>query len=304
MLSGTQSINRPNIRFSTVAEVDYLWTPGANLTNDTIINPVLTALTSGTYTITVTDLANGCTETDNITVNVNPLPVFTVGNDTVVCENLALTPFAVFASNNALNYVWFDGATTTGTLVTSTGPFWAMGTDANGCVGYDTAVVSTVAPASVDININVTGMNTAELDAGAGYSSYLWSNAQTTQIINVTGNGTYYVQVTDANGCPNADTVAIVFSLGINENSNAQLSFYPNPSTGIIQMAGTGLNGTPLKVEIMSISGQMVYQQHIQEPGENFIEQIDLSAVAEGTYIIRVINEHKTYTSRIMIIKN
>jgi len=304
MLSGTPGVNRPNIRLSTVSPVTLQWSPIANLSNDTIINPILTAVSSGLSTITITDNINGCFETDDISVTVNPLPVFNIGNDTLVCSNLTLTPFPAFASDNTLNYLWFDGAITTGTLITSTGTFWATGTDANGCSSTDTITVGTLNPATVDIDINVTGTNTANLDAGAGYSTYLWSNSATTQTTTVTGNGTYFVQITDANGCPNADTVSIVFSLGIDENDNSTLSFYPNPSTGIINMAGTGLNGKPLKVEIMSISGQMVYQQNIEEPGENFIQQIDLSAVAEGTYVVRVINEQRSYTSRIVIVKN
>ncbi len=304
MLSGTPSVNRPNIRLSTASTVSFQWTPTANLSNATIINPVLTGISTNTYTLEVTDDVNGCSETDDITVTINPLPLFNIGNDTLVCENLALTPFAVFASDNTLNYLWFDGAITTGTLINSTGTFWATGTNPAGCSSTDSMTVGTIAPANVDINIDVTGTNTADLDAGAGYSSYLWSNAATTQTTTVIGNGTYFVQVTDANGCPNADTVSIVFSLGIDENDNSQLSFYPNPSTGIINMAGTGLNGKPLKVEIMSISGQMVYQQNIEEPGENFIQQIDLSAVAEGTYVVRVINDQRSYTSRIVIVRN
>src|SRR5947209_19968564 len=39
------------------------------------------------------------------------------------------------------------------------------------------------------------------LDAGAGFSSYLWSNGDTTRTITVATNGTFTVRVTDANSC-------------------------------------------------------------------------------------------------------
>ena len=45
------------------------------------------------------------------------------------------------------------------------------------------------------------------LTSGAG-TSYLWSNGETTQSINVTASGSYTVQVTDANGCQSAASVS------------------------------------------------------------------------------------------------
>ena len=47
------------------------------------------------------------------------------------------------------------------------------------------------------------------LDAGSGYSSYLWSNGSTVQTINVNSSGTYSVTVTDNNNCSGSDDIAI-----------------------------------------------------------------------------------------------
>lgn len=48
------------------------------------------------------------------------------------------------------------------------------------------------------------------LQAPAGFSSYLWSDGQTTQQIDVAAAGTYSVQVTDANGCVSAASADVV----------------------------------------------------------------------------------------------
>jgi hypothetical protein len=59
-----------------------------------------------------------------------------------------------------------------------------------------TAGISANGPTTFGQGASVT------LDAGAGYSSYLWSpGGQTTQTIVVTASGSYSVTVTDANGC-------------------------------------------------------------------------------------------------------
>lgn len=51
-----------------------------------------------------------------------------------------------------------------------------------------------------------------ELDAGAGYNSYLWSTTETTQKITVTNFGTYNVIVTNENSCTAKDTIDVVES--------------------------------------------------------------------------------------------
>jgi len=54
--------------------VSYTWTNG--VTNGVAFNPTTTT----TYTVTGTD-ANGCQNTDQVTVTVNPLPVVNAGTD-------------------------------------------------------------------------------------------------------------------------------------------------------------------------------------------------------------------------------
>ncbi len=51
----------------------YSWSPTIGLSNPNIANPMASPNLTTTYTITVTD-ANGCTDTDQVTVTVNPLP--------------------------------------------------------------------------------------------------------------------------------------------------------------------------------------------------------------------------------------
>lgn len=47
------------------------------------------------------------------------------------------------------------------------------------------------------------------LDAGPGYSSYLWQNGSTNQTLQVTGPGLYWVEVTNSIGCTGRDSVQI-----------------------------------------------------------------------------------------------
>ncbi|HHG86583.1 MAG TPA: hypothetical protein ENJ82_17670, partial [Bacteroidetes bacterium] len=71
----------------------YHWTPGAGLSDSTILNPCARPDTTTIYALIVTDLVTGCTSdyttTDTIStilVTVSPTPIADAGPDAIVCE--------------------------------------------------------------------------------------------------------------------------------------------------------------------------------------------------------------------------
>lgn len=54
---------------------------------------------------------------------------------------------------------------------------------------------------------------TVTLDAGSGFSSYLWSNGATTQTITVSAPGNYSVTVTNSFGCQSTDNIQVIYTV-------------------------------------------------------------------------------------------
>ncbi len=135
------------VTFMGSGGVTYSWTPATGLNSAAIMNPTATPAYTTPYTLTVTD-ANGCTGTDNILVNVNPLPPANAGPDAPICVG---TPTNLNATGG-VSYSWFPASGLSNTAIANpvanpatTTTYTVTVTDANTCVNTD-AVLVTVNP--------------------------------------------------------------------------------------------------------------------------------------------------------------
>ena len=90
--------------------------------------------------------------------------------------------------------------------------------DSNNCSNSITVTIASLTSLAPIISgpTSICSGNTATLDVGAGYSSYLWSTNAATQTINV-GAGTYSVSVTNGNGCSGSASITVTtFSMTVN----------------------------------------------------------------------------------------
>jgi gliding motility-associated-like protein len=165
------------------------------------------AVGTTTYTITGTD-ANGCINTDQVNITVNPLPIVNAGPDQAICIGASAT----IAGSGAATYTWNNGVTNNVAFTPAlTNTYTVTGTDANGCVNTDQVVV-TVNPlptvgAGADQTICIGASVTL---SGTGATSYTWNNAVTNGIaFSPVATATYTVTGTDANGCINTDQVVV-----------------------------------------------------------------------------------------------
>lgn len=178
---------------------DYIWS--TNETTDTIL-----VTTGGTYILTVTDIF-GCQGVDTVIIT-DVSPNVSVA-DQNVCEGETAT---LDAGAGFASYIWSTGEQTQTITSDTAGTFSVTVTDANQCAAVDTAVVTVNPLPSVELTATqdtVCPNQPAQIDAGSGFVSYIWSTGDTNQVISLNAGGTFAVTVTDANGCSDADTITI-----------------------------------------------------------------------------------------------
>jgi len=158
----------------------YVWTPSTGLTGANTSTPSANPSTTQTYTATGTD-ANGCQNTDQVTVTVFPQPVVTASSTSPIieCQTAQLTATGL-VSYNWVNTAGADASISTpNASTTDVGPlsnatYAVAGLDANGCAGGATVSV-VVNPITVSI-VNATTVNpsTFSFDVTSNATNFDW----------------------------------------------------------------------------------------------------------------------------------
>jgi gliding motility-associated-like protein len=192
----------------------YTWSPAAGLNQTTVAN--VTANPKSTTTYTVNGTLNGCSDTANVIVNVNPLPApsITVSGSNPFCtgESLNLGTNAAYSS-----YQWMqgginiDGKTNSTFSITSGGTYNVVVTDKNGCRNSDTVNITQYPVPGLNLGKDTTVCPGTELILNPHNDtvSYTWNDNSHNKSIKVKKAGTYSITITDNAGCKNSDAIHI-----------------------------------------------------------------------------------------------
>ena len=197
----------------TGGSTPFTYTIGSGATN----NPSFTNLSSGTYTVTISD-ANGCTATQTATLgNTNVvLNVSSVQNATCGMSNGSIS----FSANGTAPYT-FDigngGVSNNVISGLSAGTYTVTVTDGNGCTDSQTVTLSggsTLVSSFSNVQDENCGQSdgTFTVNASGGNSPYLFDIGNGSTANNVFSSlsaGSYNVVVTDADGCTNSQPITL-----------------------------------------------------------------------------------------------
>ncbi len=233
---------------STNTPTAFDWTfTGGNPATSSSQNPGSICYSApGIYTITLNVSNASGSNSSSQTVTVFNLPNANAGSDTAICDGSSV---GLLASGGTV-YSWspttgLDVATTANPVATPTisTTYTVTVTDANGCSDIDDVTVNfhIIIPVDLGNDTTICDNKFLILDAGSGYTGYLWNNGNTSQSLQVNGDtlpltaNNFFVTVTDANGCTSADTIVVTNTpcsgiVNVNKG-DSDFQVYPNPAS-------------------------------------------------------------------------
>ena len=245
------------------APYTYLWNTFPQQTDNSI-----SGLKAGIYSVEVTDNA-GCTATETVSIT-EPLPLILSTSVTrPSCNNSdGEACISVSGGEGPYSYLWNDGNNQNTSCATNipSGIYHVTVTDLNNCIARANLILNDQGGASILIDsisdVKCMGGNDGAIyvsvSGNATPYSYSWTNNVNTKNNASLTVGTYYLTVTDANGCNTSDSARIneplsLITANVNEITHVNCYGGNNGSINIDVNGGTGgytyywSNGTAIK---------------------------------------------------------
>lgn len=171
------------------------------------------------------------------------------------------------------SYFWSTGETTQSIKVTQSGTYAVTVTNyITGCEVSAPPVDITIHPLpAINLGPDQTLCNgdTVLLDAGSGFTNYIWNTGSNSSQLQVSQSGTFWVWVRDSNQCVNKDTTMV--------------TFYPVPQIDLG-------NDTSLCADEYTLSAPSGFALYNWNNGLSFNPSLDISQ--SGSYHVIVTSQH------------
>lgn len=269
-----------------------LWSTGS-------ADTLLTGLEGGIVSFEGLDF-NGCAITGAVSVN-EPSPLLAQGNGVdALCYGTATGMMSAQVVGGTAPYsIDWLGADPD---AVAAGMYDGLVTDQNNCETDVFVIIEEPDSLWADlVTVNIGEFNDfgSALAAGQGGTppySYAWSNGiEGIDFIEDLLPGNYWVTVSDANGCEYTIDFVIEDPTGISDYAMQSIYAFPNPAGNFIRLAGC--DGMLVNLNLHDMSGRNI----LTLENVNCGDQIDLNAMAAGSYILRITESGKTQTLKLII---
>ena len=208
----------------------------------------ITGLSSGGYTVTVTD-ANGCTSTATVAISNSGAPSIQVqsqSDPTCFGQTNGTAQILATGGTGPYTYNWApSGGTGSSASGLGAGTYTVTVTGADGCTQTQTialtapTILVTTTSQSPDTCNSSNGNAAISVSGGTPGYVFAWSTGSSNDTITNLTAGTYTCTVTDANGCTMVTTVVVGSAGTVTANAGVDVTITQGQST---QLTGTGGN--------------------------------------------------------------
>lgn len=286
----------------------FIWTPGGATTQTINVNA------GGTYSVDIKSI-HGCKITSSSFVNMRPLPVDNLGNDTAICPAASI---ALDAGNPGYSYQWNTGVTTQTISSGDSGIYAVTVTSPYNCINNDTIHIAFLpAPRTEGFNfipkfyealgkvsfeaLNPTNVSGYEWDFGD--NSALDINANPTHVYATSGE--FEVTLKVYNDCSdysvkqkiNVDLPTGVVTV---TEDNLRLNLYPNPVKTVLNIGSANTDYELQDVMIFNAAGAMVYHH---KADSKTMHQLSVGHFSTGIYLVRILTDKGFVNRQIQVLK-
>ena len=265
-------------------ELPYHYVNGAIDTTFDVGTPSLLTIP---YTLTT---IYGCDSTVTLTLTVNPMPDVTITGETEFCEG----DYTILAVSGTDNYLWSTGSIHNDIRVEEGGTYSLTATTLQGCS----------ATASVEVTEHPTVTETVEVTICENELPYHYVNGaiDTTFDFGTPNLLTIPYTLSTIYGCDSTIMLTLIVepcdTVGIAEGNTADLTLYPNPTTGIVTIRlSPEIGNLNPEIRVYDVYGRMLSVVGTRCTTSLQTVQIDLSNYATGIYLVKLVNGGKVVTT-------
>ncbi len=305
----------------------YLWEPDSSLSDPNIANPVASPEVTTTYLLSVND--GFTTVTDEVTINVDPLPevAATPTGTAEMCMDSPNTTYNTEGAAGATSYMWALEPSEAGTIsgggdvgivdwdVDFAGTATITVTAMNDCGEADPSEALEVTiheiPAVTLEPFAKTYDNlpafdlTGGMPEGGEYSGTGVSNGMFDPAVAGEGIHTITYTYTTEFGCENfaEETIEVEHVSGISDYVNGiKLDIFPNPNTGSFTINLNVKKPENAKLTILNNQGVEVLREEIAVH-ESYSKQFDFSELSGGLYFVYIQTNDASFLKKLVIRK-
>jgi gliding motility-associated-like protein len=256
----------------------YAWDFGdPSLVSDTSVlkSPVYNYQHAGPFPVRLVARTSICSDTFTYDLEVRKNFKTTLAGDTLICG-----PFSKVLASNQRNksFLWSTGQTTETIKVNKGGTYWVAVSDGP-CISRDTVRIINdlekieLGPDSVICSDSFVQFR---YKGQAGFLTYLWNDASTSQSVRIRQPGTYYVHAVNSNHCASGDSI--------------KFFLYPPPRIELHDTLFCGGNSVVLDASNhhTATSPETLYEW------SNGLTTPKITVFSQGNYSVKVSNHHCT----------